>query len=243
MLENLDQHIQATKHSKIDFYSRKLGAFTSTLTPYFDVISTFVQVKPEVLGGLWGSVLLVLKLGSNYHGFFENMVQMLEDISNSLPQYGDAVDIRRSRTLIIQDRLQKSPSLEYANIFEFCRQVLVMLNLSSRRSKWRHRVGFLGDVIWRPFEDRFRELLERLARHKAVFEYEMRLQGQKMLNRIHHDQARLNTMYENIQKALHEGFQEVKQFPDLATMAKFKKDLGEGPSFFILVSHLLPDPT
>ncbi|GAW19621.1 hypothetical protein ANO14919_091090 [Xylariales sp. No.14919] len=194
MLENLDQHIQATKHSKIDFYSNKLGAFTSTLTPYFDVISTFVQVKPEVLGGLWGSVLLVLKLRSNYHGFFEKMVQMLEDISNSLPQYGDTVDVCRSRTFIVQDRLQKSLSLVYADIFEFCRQLLEMLNLGSRRSKWRHRVGFLGDVIWRPFNDRFRELLERPTHHKAVFEYEMRLQGQKMLNRIHHDQARLNAI-------------------------------------------------
>ncbi|KAI1420503.1 hypothetical protein F5Y12DRAFT_772567 [Xylaria sp. FL1777] len=227
MLQSLNEHLHATKHSKLDLYSRKLGAFTSSLTPYFDVISSFVQVKPEVLGGLWGSVLLVLKLGSNYHGFFEKMLQMLEDISTSLPQYGDAVDICRSRTFIIQDRLQKSLSLVYADIFEFCRQVLVMLNLGSRGSKWRHRVGFLGDVIWRPFDDRFRQLLERLARHKAVFEYEMRLQGQKMLNRIHQNQARLDILYENIQKALNEGFQEVKQFPDSFTMARFKKDLDQ----------------
>ncbi|KAI0432500.1 hypothetical protein F5Y09DRAFT_329571 [Xylaria sp. FL1042] len=210
MLESLQQHLQATKHSRLDIYSRKIGAFTSTLTPYFDVIGTFVQVKPEVLGGLWGSVLLVLKLGSNYNGFFEKI---------------DAVDICRSRTFIVQDRLQHSLSLVYADIFEFCRQVLVMLNLGARGSKWRHRVGFLGDVIWRPFDDRFRQLLERLARHKAVFEYEIRLQGQQMLNRIHLDQARLDSMYENIQKALNEGFQEIKQLPSSIVMERFKKEL------------------
>ncbi|TGJ86014.1 hypothetical protein E0Z10_g2741 [Xylaria hypoxylon] len=225
MVESLEQHLQATKNPKLYFYSQKLGAFTAALTPYFDVIGTFVQVKPEVLGGLWGSILLVLKLGTNYSGFFEKMLQMLEDISTSLPQYGDAVETCRSRTFIIQDRLQKSLSLVYADIFEFCRQVHVMLNLGSRGSKWRHRVGFLGDVIWRPFDDRFRQLLERLTRHKAVFEYEMRLQSQKMLNRIHHDQVRLDRMYENIQTALNEGFQAVKQFPDSVTMERFKKDL------------------
>ncbi|KAI0410830.1 hypothetical protein F5X98DRAFT_381374 [Xylaria grammica] len=153
------------------------------------------------------------------------MVQMLEDISNPLPQYGDTVDVCRSRTFIVQDRLQKSLSLCVVISSRIFFRDVSSLNIQQQGSKWRHRVGFLGDVIWRTFNHRFRELLERLTHHKAVLEYEMRLQGQKMLNRIHHDQARLNTMYENIQKALHEGFQEVKQFPDLATMAKFNKDL------------------
>lgn len=62
MLGELKLHLLMTKSANLDFCSRKIGNFTDALSPYFDVISAFVQVKPEVMGGLWGSVLLVLKV-------------------------------------------------------------------------------------------------------------------------------------------------------------------------------------
>jgi len=36
--------------------------FSQRLAPFFDVVSAFVQIKPEFLGGFWGSVLLVCKV-------------------------------------------------------------------------------------------------------------------------------------------------------------------------------------
>ncbi|XXG99675.1 hypothetical protein Hte_006016 [Hypoxylon texense] len=209
----------------MDLYSRKVAAFADTLAPYFDVVGVFVQVKPDVMGILWGSILLIFKIGSNYSGFFEKVSQMLETISTSLPQYREALSICQSRKFTTQDRLVKSLSFVYADIFEFCRQLIVMLNHGSRGAKWQHRVGFLGDVIWRPFDDRFRQLLDRLRRHKAVFEQELRIQDQKMLNEVHRSQLRLDMLYENIQKALDDAFKEVGQSPDPVTMEQFKKSL------------------
>jgi hypothetical protein len=42
---------------------RKLHGFTSKLEPYFDIVNVFVQVKPEYLGLVWGSMRMIFQVG------------------------------------------------------------------------------------------------------------------------------------------------------------------------------------
>ncbi|KAI0164594.1 hypothetical protein GGR57DRAFT_497469 [Xylariaceae sp. FL1272] len=120
----------------------------------------------------------------------------------------------------------KNLSLVYADILEFCRQILVMLSHGYKGSRWKQRISFFGDVVWRPFNARFQELLERLRRHKAIFVEEMKLDSYETLHDIRQSQRRLEVHYEGMQRALYKSLIKVDQDVEVNTREQFKRDCG-----------------
>jgi hypothetical protein len=55
---------------------------------------------------------------------------------------------------------------------------------SIEASKWARRVGFMGKIMWQPFDVRFKALLTRLGDHRIIFDQEIAIQDQMMLNQI-----------------------------------------------------------
>ena len=47
--------------SRLSSCTTKIATFSDAFAPFFDVISIFVQIKPEWLGIFWGSVRLVFQ--------------------------------------------------------------------------------------------------------------------------------------------------------------------------------------
>ena len=72
-------------------------------------------------------------------------------------------------------------------------------------SKWARRVGFMGRIMWQPFDVRFGSLLERMKRHQQIFDQEMLIQDQVMLNKLHKNQQTLLAQSETIQKSVDES--------------------------------------
>ncbi|KAK8043916.1 hypothetical protein PG994_012754 [Apiospora phragmitis] len=130
MLAELKLDLANLKIHKADDYTRRVVIFTDAMAPYFDVVNAFVQVKPDVMGCLWGSLLLILRVSiiwHNYSGFFDKVTQMLEDISTSLPHYRQHLESCRSSEHVKKDGLVKALCLVYTDILEFVRQILVTL--------------------------------------------------------------------------------------------------------------------
>jgi hypothetical protein len=50
------------EHHRLLACSRKIALFSNKFAPYFDILNIFVQVKPEVLGSLWGLLRLIFKV-------------------------------------------------------------------------------------------------------------------------------------------------------------------------------------
>jgi len=40
----------------------KIAQFSNAFEPYFDIVNIFVQVKPEYMGVIWGSIRLIFKV-------------------------------------------------------------------------------------------------------------------------------------------------------------------------------------
>jgi hypothetical protein len=49
--------------SRIYSCCSKIAKFSDVFKPYFEVISIFVQVKPEYMGIIWGSIRLIFQVG------------------------------------------------------------------------------------------------------------------------------------------------------------------------------------
>ncbi|KAJ9157792.1 hypothetical protein NKR23_g567 [Pleurostoma richardsiae] len=218
MLSELELSLGAAQRGKLSICMKKVSGFSELLTAYFEVVNTFMQPQVEYTGWFWGVILLVCKLGSNYNGFFEKTAGMLGSISTSLPQYRDYVSVCRERKEMDHSRLLNSLAFVYADIIDFCKHIYCMLTRRRPDTKWMHRASFVGDILWRPFEVRFGDLVERMKRHDAIFRREMMVQDSKMLNNLGQGYESLNSMYKRLQESISNGFKRLDQFNESREM-------------------------
>jgi hypothetical protein len=59
--------------SKLVRCSQRIAMFSDAFAPFFDVISVFVQIKPEWAAFFWGSIWLIFKVCSNFPFGSENI--------------------------------------------------------------------------------------------------------------------------------------------------------------------------
>ncbi|KLU90680.1 hypothetical protein MAPG_10532, partial [Magnaporthiopsis poae ATCC 64411] len=215
----------------------QISRFSGALTTYFHVLNTFMMVSPETTGWFWGSILLVCQLGSSYAGFFEKTADMLSSIALEMPQYADYVVTCNARSDIKSPRLLKTLSFLYTDIIDFCAQICDMFSRTGRGSNLLRRMTFIAEVMWRPFDVRFRGLIERTRRHREVFLEEMRLSDSKMLNDLQKVAAiekTLNLRYKNLQKSIDSSFQ---RLDSVATAAEEKRAANEAESVAVQIKQ------
>lgn len=133
---------------------RKFESLVQRIRPYFDVVDIFVQVKPECMALIWGSMKMVFKvcliswslrnpqgcadpaqLSSNYVSFLEKMADMFEEITAVLPAYEEFLTILQERAAkrgYSHTRLAKALSLVYVDILRFMHSIYMLFSNQKR---------------------------------------------------------------------------------------------------------------
>ena len=61
-----DIHALANEHpvhkSKLTVVVHKIHQFAKSLEPYFEIVNIFVQVRPDYMGLIWGSLMTIFKV-------------------------------------------------------------------------------------------------------------------------------------------------------------------------------------
>lgn len=66
---------------------RRITPYLDRLKQFAGVIEVFVQVKPEILGLIWGPIKLLLQMSDNLTKSFDAIVEVMAVIGNKLPLF------------------------------------------------------------------------------------------------------------------------------------------------------------
>ncbi|KAK3319509.1 hypothetical protein B0T19DRAFT_268571 [Cercophora scortea] len=145
-----------------------ISSFAQRLEPFCKIIDIFVSAKPEVGALIWGAVRLILQLASSFGNFLDRTVKVLGRIGETFPQL---MDLAKLLHLSTNARLRDSIESVYCGIFEVFQTLVVVFFKSDGRAKGT--IGVASSIIWRPFDVRLSESLQRLAFHQQVMRDEL----------------------------------------------------------------------
>ena len=160
-----------------------IGRFSDKIEPFFDVINIFIQSKPECSAIVWGSLRLVLQLASNYTTFFEKLMSIIERLVDSLPQYSDVVTLCKSTpssSSSASSRMETNLKKVYTDLLQFFQSTARVF--SSGQGKIRKTPAVICDLIWTPFDTRFKDLLEQMESHRNMIRYEIEILQAQVLS-------------------------------------------------------------
>ncbi|RSL87483.1 hypothetical protein CDV31_016241 [Fusarium ambrosium] len=158
--------------------------FSNRLEPYFATIGVFVQSHPEFAAVAWGAVRLILKLASNFGGFFQKLTSMLSEIGDMLPRYRDILQLSPA---CVSDSFRESLIRLYADVFDFFTAVARVF--TQKRGTPRRTPAIILDLMWRPFDHRFEDFKAALQSHCKILEAEQSLIQLRMTTDIKNSQA------------------------------------------------------
>ncbi|KAF5645963.1 NACHT domain protein [Fusarium tjaetaba] len=153
-----------------------INSIANRLSPFFDIASLFVSSHPEFAALAWGSIRLVFVLGSNHAKFLERVCGMFENMSMLLPAYEEYASRLRSRLTANghegSNRIFKTLAYIYADLIQFCFEMCKLFTRKRSRLLMLHS-SFSYSTVWRPFDIRYDDLLQRWKDHREIFELEM----------------------------------------------------------------------
>ncbi|OAL48734.1 hypothetical protein IQ07DRAFT_513277 [Pyrenochaeta sp. DS3sAY3a] len=163
---------------------QKLAIFVRNFAPYFDILSTCTQIRPEWIGWFWGTVRLVFKIGSNYVTFLEKIVDMFEVIAHILPPYQQIFETIQHAGVDAQlpsedARLAALLSHVYADLVQLFLDLYRTFCRGAQGSGLRHlSLDSTQSALWRPLDSRFARLEMRLSQHRRWLQKETESQIQ-----------------------------------------------------------------
>ena len=113
----------------------KIGPYLERLREYFDVIDTFVQVKPDVLALIWGPIKLLVQWTSILKQSFDAIINTTAEIGELLPEFKEVVQLF-NHNLQLKDVL----ALFFQDILDF---YLVALKFFSKPSEFHRGTAFV----------------------------------------------------------------------------------------------------
>jgi hypothetical protein len=106
---------------------------------------------------------------------------MFEKLAEPLPSY--ARFVKQAQVIMItsdragQERLLNILSLIYSDILGVCQRAVRIF--STKGPGIRHKLNVINDILWKPFDKWFSDVLDRLSRHQSLFEFELTLTGKE----------------------------------------------------------------
>lgn len=91
----------------------KIGRFLSNIEAYGTAVDTYCQVKPEIMGLVWGSLRVLILWASNVVQFAEAITNALASIGEALPQFTDIAKVFQD-----SERLKDALANFYGDILE-----------------------------------------------------------------------------------------------------------------------------
>lgn len=167
-------------HSRLTNASRKFQHLVNRLQPYFDVIDTFIQAKPEYMALVWGSLKMIFKLSSNYVNFLDKMADIFGNISEQLPIYEEYVSFIREQAAVRSEaytRLERALGYLYADILGFCYSAYALF--AKPTPGFATRIRLVSRLIWQPFDVKYAAFMSRIRQHKDLLGLEWQLASTK----------------------------------------------------------------
>ncbi|KAG6355651.1 hypothetical protein INS49_003613 [Diaporthe citri] len=155
----------------------KLG---NAFKPFFDVVAAFVSSNPQYAALLWGSMLLLFKLASNFVTFFQKLLPLLDSLSRSFMLYEDVWKLCRGW----KDQSSRIPEVmgkvysETLQIFHAAVKVFTKGN-----GKLKRTPIVIGELMWKPFDSRLNDMLYRLGEYRREIFQEIHIQHSNALAR------------------------------------------------------------
>lgn len=93
---------------------KKIGPYIERLQEYAGVIQVFVQVKPDVLGLIWGPIKLLLQISSNLVKSFDAILDVMKTLGPILPRFSEFIPLFKSN-----ERMRYVLGLFFQDILDF----------------------------------------------------------------------------------------------------------------------------
>ena len=182
-LEKIDALAKRGQKRRHTRFLGVIGKFSDRIEPFFDVINIFIQSKPEYSAIIWGSLRLVLSLASNYTTFFDKLMSIIERLVDSLPQYADIVALCKSTpclSLSASSRMETHLIKVYTDLLHFFQCTARVF--SSGQGRIRKTPALICDLMWTPFDTRFKDLLKQMESHRNMIRYELQILQAQVLS-------------------------------------------------------------
>ncbi|KAI9771740.1 MAG: hypothetical protein M1839_002755 [Geoglossum umbratile] len=145
-------------------FSRRLHPLLAAIEHYGKALDVISNSSPLILCPLWGSLRVLLRVAQEYDKYYSKLLEMLERIGCVLPRYSTY-----SRLFSKHRPLRQALSSAYLQILTFLTRAKEIFSKSSFR--------VLSMALWKPFDEEFETLVERLRQSGKEVEDEARLAG------------------------------------------------------------------
>jgi hypothetical protein len=78
----------------------KIAPYLTRINDYKNAVDVFIQVKPDLLGLIWGPIVLLLQWASILNTSFDAIVSTIQEISQALPEFERAARLFAQNTHI-----------------------------------------------------------------------------------------------------------------------------------------------
>ncbi|KAI0442752.1 hypothetical protein F4803DRAFT_550773 [Xylaria telfairii] len=172
--QSTSELIQAVRGLKVISKLRNRGSrilgqikrFSDSLSPYFKIMELLAATHPEWANIALGALFLVFKMASNFVTFFEKLGNVIEKISTRLPLYTEMLELLRKNNDTLNNSLRHSFYQFYKDLFEFF--ACVARVFTKKTGKIKRTPVVVADLMWKPFDVRFQNFLEKIDFHQEV---------------------------------------------------------------------------
>ncbi|KAI5918949.1 hypothetical protein F4810DRAFT_714926 [Camillea tinctor] len=139
------------------------------LEPYFKVVDIFISSNPQYAALVWGALRLILQLASNFTNFFNELVSLLDALSNAFHQYELIFDLCSA-----DPGLRKSSGIPnlleaiYKDVLQIFHNIIKVFTKpdGKEKARLRHNAIVITKLLWKPFQSRFGDVLASLKSHR-----------------------------------------------------------------------------
>ncbi|KAH6891508.1 hypothetical protein B0T10DRAFT_313468 [Thelonectria olida] len=134
---------------------KRLEPFINGLKEYAATVEVFVQVKPEILGLIWGPLKFLLQVSSSLITAFEKVVKVLADIGHALPQFQKYASLFHEN-----DGVNRVMCLFYVDILELYK---ILLDFMENR-----RLNVFLESLWPNIRGKISVVQANIEQHKML---------------------------------------------------------------------------
>ncbi|XXG95139.1 hypothetical protein Hte_001399 [Hypoxylon texense] len=216
---------------------QRISSLASCLRPYFQVIDIFVSSHPEFAALVWGALRLVFQLAGNFGTFFDKLTQLFGRLVESFPQYDmilticnnlehnqwadndESTSLNKFRKAH-RKKIQCNVEAVYHDLFQIIHAVIRVFTKSDGRLKKTPVV--IRQLIWKPFDLRFGDLIKRIEDHRRSLFQDMLLMVSESIMR---ERVPLAAHYEHVTRARQLDDIEVRQAAKEKTLVQERERL------------------
>ncbi|KAJ8109541.1 hypothetical protein OPT61_g7388 [Boeremia exigua] len=187
-LEQVKTHAKQRQKKRISESISRIGKVVQNFEKYFKAVDIIIQAHPEYAALVWGAMRFLLQLASNFSAFYDKLIITLERLAAETSQYeGIELEVKIESNARLRNHLEKV----YVQLFQFF-HTAARVFLSNHKLK--STLSVLSDLVWKSFDDRFGDILERICSYRDLIKLELALVHVKASNnadKIAQEESRL----------------------------------------------------